>query len=606
MSAERQRGSEWPTWRHMLELARYKPWLYVAEALFNSILFYAVPLIPALIVRRLLDGLTGGAAAQLDIWGLVALFSAVWLLRHTFNLAAILTDSGLNNVVATLLRRNLLSHVLQQPGARPLPHSPGEAISRFRDDAESIPNFLAWTIDPLGQAIVMLAGLGTLASIDSRITVAVVVPILVTLVIVNNASKRVQRYREAAREAVGGVTDFIGEIFSAVTAIQIAGTQEHVIRRFEERNEKRRKTALADLLFNQAIQTFTFNSANLGTGILLLVAARAMQGGAGDFTVGDFSLFVSYLGWLTIVTSMFGSYLVLYRQTGISVKRLIELMPGVSPGKLSEHNPIHFSGKQPPLPQPGAPEPLQHLSVRGLAYTYPGGENGVHEVDLDLAKGSFTVITGRIGSGKTTLLRALLGLLPTDAGVVSWNGRKVHNPGAFFTPPHSAYTPQVPRLFSETLRDNVLMGLETSPAEFDAAIYAAVFERDLAELDHGADTLVGVRGTRLSGGQVQRTAAARMFVRRPELLVFDDLSSALDVETERRLWERVFARPGQTCLVVSHRRAALRRATQIVVLEQGRIAARGTLDELLRTSPEFQRLWEGDLGASAQQFEPHA
>ncbi|MBI3158626.1 MAG: ABC transporter ATP-binding protein [Chloroflexi bacterium] len=598
MTSASDRAHEWRTWRYMVELARYKPWLYALEVLFNPVLFYFVPLIPALIVRQLLDGLTGSAPAELNIWGLVTLFSGVWLMRHAFNVVAIVTDIGLNHVGIALLRRNLLNFVLQQPGARALPHSPGEAISRFRDDTESIPNFLAWTMDPVVQVLVMITGLATLASINSLITVAVVLPILVTLVIVNNATKRIRRYREAAREAAGGVTDFLGETFGAVMAIQIAGTQEHVIRHFEQRNEKRRKTALADLVFSQALQTFTFNSASLGTGILLLVAARSMQGGAGTFTVGDFSLFVSYLGWLTIVTSMFGNFLILYRQTGVSVKRLMELMPGAPPSRLVEHNPIHFTGSLPPLPQPRAAEPLQRLSVRGLSYTYPGSSHGVRGIDLDLERGSFTVITGRIGSGKTTLLRALLGLLPPDAGEVTWNGRRVEDPAAFFSPPHGAYTPQAPRLFSETLKDNVLMGLEGEEADFDAAIHAAVFERDLAELAHGADTLVGVRGTRLSGGQVQRTAAARMFVRRPELLVFDDLSSALDVDTERLLWERLFAKSGHTCLVVSHRRAALRRASHIIVLSEGRIATQGTLNELLQSSAEFQRLWEGDLGAA--------
>jgi ATP-binding cassette subfamily B protein len=224
-----------------------------------------------------------------------------------------------------------------------------------------------------------------------------------------------------------------------------------------------------------------------------------------------------------------------------------------------------------PLPPPSArsgDDRLGSLTVRGLTVEHPGG-GGIRDVDLDIERGSVTVITGAVGAGKTTLVRALLGLIAHDAGKVAWNGVPVGELSTWMVPPRAAYVPQVPRLFSEPLADTILLGLAADGLA--EAIEVAALADDVTEMPHGLATVVGPKGVRLSGGQVQRAAAARALVRRPELLVVDDLSSALDVTTEARLWERLLAaEEGMTLLVVSHRRFLLDRADQVVTLRAGR------------------------------------
>jgi ATP-binding cassette, subfamily B, bacterial len=585
------------TWR----LIRFRPGIFLIFTL-SLLAFHLGGIIPGLVERAIFDSLTGAQPATLGIWTLIALYVSVELARLGANFGQDYMLVTFQLLCGALLRKNLVASLLRRPGARGLPVTAGEALSRLGSDVAEVSDFPLWLPGVGAHVIAAVVAVAIMARINLMITVVVLLPLLGVVVVSRVAWGRILQYRRASRQAADAVVGSLGEMFGAVQAVKVANAEEDVIAHFRGLNEQRGRAALKDRFFEELLNSIYATSIDVGIGVMLLMAAGAMA--AGTFTVGDFALFVYYLTFVTQIPTLLGTFIGDYRQQEVAIERLTELVPDEPPQVMAEPGPVYEQGDIPSVPSiiRRASDSLERLTVSGLAYGFPGGERGIEGVNLSLERGSFTVVTGRIGAGKTTLLRVLLGLLPRDQGEIRWNGEVVREPSTFFQPPRSAYTPQVPRLFSESLRDNILMGLPGDQVDLQGAIQAAILEADLETMPQGLATVVGPRGIRLSGGQVQRAAAARMFVREPELLVCDDLSSALDVETERFLWERLFASGiARTCLVVSHRRAALRRAGQIILLKDGRVEAQGKLDDLLATSEEMRRLWKGDLGPASDQ-----
>ena len=540
------------------------------------IAFFTLPLPAGLVLRSIIDRIPSEEASGLGL--AVAAMAGLHIGRWLLLMPAIVQWHGAYVFWNTLPRVNALTSLVGDPGpvTDRLPGSPGEAVSRFRDDAKDIANVLDVWLDMVAALLASIAGLIVLYLIAPRAALAMVVPIVIVLWIGHVLAQRLRTWRLAEREATAAVTGFIGDTFGAIGTVKLAVAEQAVLARFDSLGRSRAHMARRDQVGTQLSQTLGGITANAGLGLTLFVVAPLMS--QGDLTVGDVGLFTTYatlVGGLPLIAARWSAY---QSQADISAARLGRLTSDRSPDGASAAAPTWLRSGPPAFvptrhPSPGERDHqtrLRHLKVRGLNVRLDGTEQ-LHGVDLDVRRGELVVVTGPVGSGKSVLLRSLLGLIPREGGTIHWNDDLVDDPSTVLVPPRAAYVPQVPRLFSEPLADSILLGVD--PDALDRALALARLDDDLSDMPDGLATRVGPKGVRLSGGQVQRAAAARALVRRPELLVIDDLSSALDVETEAQLWDGLFeATHGNLAvLAVSHRPRVLERADQVLVLNSGQI-----------------------------------
>ncbi len=436
----------------------------------------------------------------------------------------------------------------------------GDIVSRLRDDPFDVLFLIDNWVDLLGAALFGLGAVILLARIDPLAAAAGIGPMLAVGFGNRLIGNLARRYRQRSRQATSAVGDFLNSTFEASLTVKLAGARADVLRRLDALNATRAHAAVRDNTWNELVWTVNTAAADVFVGIALVVAARR------NLDAGEITLFASYLAGMVWLPMRLGGIVVGRRRYQVSAARLDELLapPGRGVDRLVEHRPLPVLGGPTALAPTRQPTvALKRLDVDGLTVFARGLQN----VTLSVPRGSLTVITGPVGCGKTSVLRAVIGLLDIDAGEVRWNGRRIDDRAAFFVPPQAAFVPQVPRLFAESLLDNLRLGHALDDAASAVAIAIAAFDADVADLPEGLETLVGARGVRLSGGQAQRAAAARALAHRPELLILDDLTSALDVETELELWKRLAA-AGATVLAASNRPAALARADLVVRLDR--------------------------------------
>ena len=579
----------------LLHLAAYQRGRYVFLCAIQVVIWLLL-MLPGLLGQKFFDLLTGKAHVAGGIAGLAIAFivsEAALIGSYFLNVAQ---EAVASSSVASLVRSNLFDAVLRRCTEPLCCGSAGAAVSRFRDDIDEIVSFLSLLTSAIGMGVFVAVGIAVMFSINAEITLAVFIPLVVIIVVAERAGGALERYRTQSREAAAAVTGAIGEGFGAIEAIQAAGAEIHLATHIAELNKARKNTALREGLFSQIVGSINAHSISLGTAAILLLAAKEMR--AGTFTVGDFALFTFYLGYVTTIIGLVGSMNVAYKKVTVSIRRVAELAHGSDAVSLAEHKPVLEEAIEPidvptqPRVRLAAQPSLRGLRARGLTVRYGSSSRGLVNCDIDILPGSLTVITGRTGSGKTTLLRALLGLIPTESGTIEWNGERIGNDAESLAPPRAAFTPQTPTLFSTTIRENIHLGMPEVSERLQSVLQATALDRDLRDMDQGLDTVLGAHGSRLSGGQTQRVAVARMLLRDAELLVMDDPSSALDLETERHLFDAIRS-DGRTFVVASTRTTALNCADTVIVLKNGQVESQGPMRVVKRASSELQVILNG-------------
>jgi len=378
------------------------------------------------------------------------------------------------------------------------------------------------------------------------------------------------RLEKAARRTVAARAAFATALVSSLSAartVKLAGATrpvlDHLARLDAVRSDRQRREI--------AIQVWARSTPSIASG-LLPIAAWALYLN-GNLTSAATLIAVSVLGaarWFAWTTASLVSQLpsarVWTRRT-VAMSGIAEYTADV-PG-------VDLSAGTAPAPPTAPRNPLDRLELRHFSAVHENGTVGTQDVDLAVDRGQLVLVVGPVGAGKSSLLRALAGIVH-HTGELRWNGHVVDQPEVFLRPNQVGYVAQLPRVLSGTVADNIQLGHELDAAD---AVSTAQLEHDLKASGGGLQLLIGHKGTRLSGGQLQRLALARALAPRTELLIADDVSSALDVTTELELW-RALREHGVTVVGSTSKRAALAQADRVVVLIGGKVEDQGTWPEL--------------------------
>ncbi|MFT4980141.1 MAG: ATP-binding cassette subfamily B multidrug efflux pump [Myxococcota bacterium] len=482
------------------------------------------------------------------------------------------------------LRQDLFSRLLAQQPSFYATRRTGDIVSRASND-------ISWTRSLVGFGALQGANFvlavpltfWKMAGISAWLTFLAMLPIFVGLVVVQLTIRSFFPLMKRNQEELGEISNHILESFQGIATIQGFVAEAAFTERFQERNQQWFRTAMKLAI----VRTFSFPMLMFagGLSVFVLLYVGGPMALEGKMTVGDLVAFATLLAALLPQFRSMGFLFSVWQRGRAGLERIFELMDA----------PIERPEGDTPAPQSSGKRP--GIELRDLSFSYPDAPDVevLHNISATLPSGETVGIFGRTGSGKTTLLRLLSRLYNPPEGSVLIDGTDIRTLELDTWRKRLAVVPQRPFLFSDSIAANVSLSDAPNLEAVGRAASLASLDQDLASLPDGLQTVVGQRGIMLSGGQRQRVALARGLFRDADLVLLDDVLSAVDHDNEARLVATLAGLSGTgrtpTTLIVSNRISAFRYASVILVLDEGQLVATGDHATLTQQPGIYRDSW---------------